>query len=75
MDTDSEVKIEIGTPAEEMGRRFVEAWEAAERGELREVRRHLIFETVSGLCTSVEAPASDLDEAELMAARKAAAGF
>jgi predicted transcriptional regulator len=39
-----EIEIEVGTSAEEMGRRFVEAWEAAEQGEVREPRRVLVFQ-------------------------------
>lgn len=38
-----EIEIEVGTSAEDMGRLFVEAWEAAERGETREPRRVLVF--------------------------------
>ncbi|WP_187371280.1 hypothetical protein [Methylobacterium oryzihabitans] len=38
-----DIDIEIGTSAEEMGRRFVDAWEAAERGEASEPRQVLVF--------------------------------
>ncbi len=39
-----EIEIEVGTSGEELGRRFVEAWEAAEQGEVREPQRVLVFQ-------------------------------
>jgi len=49
-----DITIEIGTTAEEMGRRFIEAWHEAERGEIRACRPHLIFETAASLSQSAE---------------------
>lgn len=76
---DIAIKVEIGTSAEEMGRRFVDAWERAASSEFIAAQRTVIFETAAGLFQGIRAPANDrpdgLDEAELMAARKAAAAF
>lgn len=45
----NDVKLEIGTSAEEMGRRFVDAWHAAERGEHQAPRDVLIFDSLEGM--------------------------
>lgn len=44
MSDEVEIKIEIGTSAEELGRRFVEAWHAAERGEVSKPQRILVVD-------------------------------
>ena len=50
-----DIEIEVGTSAEELGRQFVEAWEAAERGEVREPRRVLVFHDLETLLSVLSA--------------------
>lgn len=71
------IVVELGTTAEEMGQRFIEAWQAADRGEARACHRRLVFETAESLIECAKSTGdgqlSGLEDAEMQAARRAAA--
>ena len=51
MRTVTEIRVHVGDTLDEMGRRFVDAWRRAERGELtaENAERHIGFETFDAL--------------------------